>query len=229
MLEPLVYQLWNICFMSWFIVRKMVMLKVISLALLSMIRIRFPVDKSIAHILRSRYGNKLVKEIGKFEKIYYKLQKCKTDIVFLETCLENNIIPNFLNFHVNNLHLKTSRAYSCQMKLLREEISVKKSKVKTFEKDFIVLKRQLRETLGIIDYTHLCCLFLNKNDRKLKHQQGIHSKKPFDLGFENSQTSHALLKLFSIINLVLTESEKRLLCKGLNFAIPPKTLKFADI
>ena len=79
------------------------MLKVISLALLSMIRIRFPVDKSIAHILRSRYGNKLVKEIGKFEKIYYKLQKCKTDIVFLETCLENNIIPNFLNFHVNNL------------------------------------------------------------------------------------------------------------------------------
>ena len=48
------------------------------------------------------------------------------------------------------------------MKLLREEISVKKSKVKAFEKDFIVLKRKLRETLGIIDYTHICCLFLNK-------------------------------------------------------------------
>ena len=55
------------------------------------------------------------------------------------------------------------------MKLLKEEISVKKSKVKTFEKDFIVLKRKLRETLGVVDYTHLCCLFLNKNDRKLKH------------------------------------------------------------
>ena len=76
--------------------------------------------------------------------------------------------------------------YSCQMKLLKEEISVKKSEIKTFEKDFIVLERKLRRTLGIIDYTHLCCLFLNKNDRKLKHQQDIHSKKPFDLGFENS-------------------------------------------
>ena len=76
------------------------------------------------------------------------------------------------------------------MKLLREEIFVQKSKVKTLEKDFIVLKRKSRETLGLIDYTHLCCLFLNKNDRKLKHQQDIHSKKLFDLSFENSKTSH---------------------------------------
>ena len=36
------------------------------------------------------------------------------------------------------------------MKLLREEISVKKSKVKTSEKDFIVLKRKLKEALGMI-------------------------------------------------------------------------------
>ena len=55
------------------------------------------------------------------------------------------------------------------MKLLREDISVKKSKVKIFEKDIIVLKRKLKETLGIIDYTHLCCLFLNKKDRKLRN------------------------------------------------------------
>ena len=99
------------------------------------------------------------------------------DIVFLEMCLENNIIPKFLNFCVRNLHLKTTCAhYSCQMKLLREETSVKKYKVKTFEKDFILLKRKLREILGTIDYTHLCSLFLNKNDSKLQHQQDIHSK-----------------------------------------------------
>ena len=117
-----------------------------------MIRIRFPVDKSIAYILRSRYGNTLVKEVRKFEKVDYKLRKCKLDIVFLETCLENKIIPKFLKFCVINLHLKTSHAYfSCQMQLLREDISVKKSKLKTFEKDFIVLKRKSKGTLGIID------------------------------------------------------------------------------
>ena len=105
-LAPLVYQLSNTRFMWCFILRKMVMLKVISLALLLMIRVRFPADKSIAYILRSRCGNKLVKQVRKFEKIDYKLRKCKLDIVFLETCLESNIIPKFLNFHVSNLQLK---------------------------------------------------------------------------------------------------------------------------
>ena len=136
-----------------------------------MIRTRFPAGKSIAYILRPRYGKTLVKEIRKFEKIGYKLRKCMLDIVFLETCLENKIISKFLNFRVSNLHLKTSRAYhSCQMKLLREEISVKKSKVKTFKKDFIVLKRKSRETLRIIGLNPYM-LFLNKNDRKLKSQK----------------------------------------------------------
>ena len=92
-----------------------------------------------------------------------------------------------------------------------------------------VYKRKLRESLSIVDYTHLCCLFLNKNDRKLKHQQDIHSKKLFDLGFENYQTQHDPgVPIFNYSSHVLTESEKSLLCKSLNFAILPKTLKYAD-
>ena len=82
-----------------------------------------------------------------------------------------------------------------------------KVSLKIFGKDFIVLKRKLRDTLGIIDYIHICCLFLSKNDIKIKHEQDIHSKKIFDLGFENSQTSHDPDKV--IINYsfhVLTES-----------------------
>ena len=33
---------------------------------------------------------------------------------------------------------------------------------------------------------------------------------------------------FNYSSHVLTENEKSLLCKGLNFAIPPKTLEYAD-
>ena len=62
-------------------------------------------------------------------------------IVFLETCLENKTKTKFVNFCVSNFYIKTSHAfYSCQMKLLREEISVKKSTVKIY---VIVLKRTL--------------------------------------------------------------------------------------
>ena len=104
------------------------------------------------------------------------------------------------------------------MKLLREEITVEKFKVKTFEKDFLVLKRKLRETLGIIDYTHLYCLVLNKSDRKLKRQQDIHTKKLSDLGFENSQTSHDPDKvIFNYSSHVLNQKWKKLTLEGFEF------------
>ena len=134
-----------------FIIRKMVMLKVISMAVLFLIRIRFPVDSSIAFISQSRYGNKLVKGVRKFQKIDYKLWKCKFIFVCLEMCLEKEIISTFSNFRVSNLRLKISVTYHvCQMQQPREEISVKKLKVRTLEKDFIMLERKWRETLGII-------------------------------------------------------------------------------
>ena len=56
----------------------------------------------------------------------------------------NEIIPKFSNFRVRNLHLKTSvTCHTCQMKLLREEKSVSKSKVKTSRKISSCLKEKL--------------------------------------------------------------------------------------
>ena len=37
--------------------------------------------------------------------------------------------------------------------------------MKSLEKDFNTRKRKLRGTLGIIDYTHVCSLVLNKNEK----------------------------------------------------------------
>ena len=206
------------------------MLKVIPLALLFLIRLRFSLGKSITLVLRSRYGNLVVKELRKFKKIDYSLRKCKLDLTFLMACLHNNIIPKFLKFRVSNSYLKSSRAYhACQIKLLKEEISIKKSRIRTLEKYFNNRKEKLRETLGIIDYTHVICLFLTQNDRKLAHHKNIHSKKLFNLGLEVSKVSHDPDKIiFNYSSHELSKSEKSLLCKGLNFAIPPDKLEYSD-
>ena len=133
------------------------MLKIIILqALLFLIQLRFPLYKCIRYILRSRYGNLVVKELRKFEKVDYSLRKCKLDLTFLMACLHNNIIPKFLNFRVSDLFLKSSHAYhACQIKLFKEEISLKKSRIRTLEKDFNNRKQQLRQALGITDFTHV--------------------------------------------------------------------------
>ena len=76
-------------------------------------------------------------------------------------------------------------------------------------KDFNNRKRKLGGTLGIIDYAHVCCLFLNKNNKKLENQQDIYSKKVFNLGIESSKTSNDPQKvIFNYSSHVLTESEK---------------------
>ena len=137
----------------------------LSQVLLFLIRLRFPLDKSNSYVLRSRYENLVVKELRKFEKIYLSLQKCKLNLTFLIACLDNNTLPNFLNFRVCNSYLKCPRVV-CQIKLHKEEISIKKSRIRTFEEDFNSRKEKLKETLDIIDYTHLFCLFFTKNDGK---------------------------------------------------------------
>ena len=115
--------------------RVMVMLKVTSSALLLFIRLDFQ--------WISPSNTSYDQDMGiQWLKIDFALQKCKLDLLFLGTSLENHVIPKFLNFRVSNLHLKTSRAYHvCQLKLLLEEISLKRSRVKTLEKDFNTRKK----------------------------------------------------------------------------------------
>ena len=96
------------------------------------------------------------------------------------------------------------------------------------EKDFNNRKEQLRQTLGIIDFTHVICL-LTKNDRNLVHHQNIHLKKLFNLGLEVSKGSHDPDEIiFNYFSYNLSKSDKSLLCKGLNFPIPPDKFEYSD-
>ena len=53
--------------------------------------------------------------------------------------------------------------------------------------------------------------------------------KLFDLGIESSKTPHGHEKvIFNYSSPVLTQSEKSLPCKELNFAIPPDKLEYSD-
>ena len=66
------------------------------------------------------------------------------------------------------------------------------------------------------------CVFLIKNNMKLAHHQNIHSKKFFNLGLEVFKVSYDPDKIvFNYSSYNLWKSRKGLLCKGLNFAIPP--------
>ena len=60
--------------------------RIIGMVYLFIIRIRFPRGKSIADIIRNRYGEAFVKKIRRFEKCDFKLWKCHLDLRFLLDC-----------------------------------------------------------------------------------------------------------------------------------------------
>ena len=97
------------------------------------------------------------------------------------------------------------------------------------KKEFIALKKLIKNKLSIIDFAHICCLFLVGNDKKITKVKETHCKKLKNLGLASPIRSHNPDKI--IINhssYHLSDIEKTVLAKGLNFALPPKKLNYAD-
>ena len=64
---------------------------------LFVIRCLFPKSKSLASIVRSRYGNHTFKIIRKYEKLDHRYRKLDLDIHFLDTCIREELCPTFFD------------------------------------------------------------------------------------------------------------------------------------
>ena len=209
----------------------MVLTCVLAYVLLFVIKCRFPANKSVAEIIRRRYDENVLKDIRRLEKLDFKLRKCDLDVEFLQICMDNKMIPKFLRFKVPNSALKNSKAYrDCQIKLLKQELTSKKSARRTVETQLKKLKDGLVRRMSLVDYTHIISLFLRSNDATLTKRQEVHKKKLYNLGYferdKDANDPEQVIHNFS--SYVLSDDEKSLLAKGLNFSVPPKKLNFAD-
>ena len=150
---------------------------------------------------------------------------------FLQLCVDNNLVPKFLNFKVTNGMLRASKTYrDCQRKLLKQELSNRRTQHRTKLKEFKNIKDKLVRKISLVDYTHLISIFTNSNDKTLSKCQEVHKKKLYNLGYFGSDggVNDPEQVIHNYSSYVLSETEKSLLAKGLNFSIPPKGLNFAD-
>lgn len=203
---------------------------VVALTLQFIIRLRFPLHKSIAQVITARYGQSTVKLIRKFEAADLKLRKCKLDIEFVTNCINNDLVPKFIQFKVANRGLRTSRVYrQCQQRLLNEELASKKRHELRLQKQFDQLREKIRCIIRVIDFIHVSTKFLVLNDRKIRRSRLVQEKKLFNLGYKTANESNDPEKvIFNFSNRQLNKNEKSLLAKGLNLSVPPKVLNYAD-
>ena len=196
-------------------------LKITSLVFLFIIRLRFPASKSIIQTLRSRYDNLVVKLVCDLEKLDYKTRKCNLDLEFLNLCVENNVIPKFMQFGVANKELRNCVAYR---KCLN-----KKQRYRFLEKSIKSVKDELLLSINLFDYIRVCNLFLVKNDKSLRSHQKIHIKKLLALTKGINNVGHdPKTVIFNCSKYKPNKQEESLLSEGLQYSIPFTETEYED-
>ena len=118
---------------------------------------------------------------------------------------------------------------ACQRQLLKQEIKEETNIIWKQKKEFNSLKMTIKSKVSIIDFSHISCLFVVGNDKKILNVREFHRKNLKGLGMVAGLKSHdpdKIIANYSSYNL--SDNEKKLLIKGLNFAFPPRKLNYAD-
>ena len=117
--------------------------------------------------------------------------------------------------------------------MLNEEISNKHKAIRTLAFNLTSRKNELKCVLNVLDFVHITTVYLTSNSKNILKVRKIQGKKISKLCSDNSYyqsvTSHDPEKvLFNFSSHSLTEHEKSLLSRRLNFTFPPKNVNYAD-
>ena len=104
---------------------------------------------------------------------------------------------------------------------MREEIRQKKSTLRSLQKEFISLKVSLQNELNLIDLAQVSTLFFGINDKILKSNSSVQQKKFYKLLHESKAENDPKKVIFNFSKYVLSDIEKKLYAKGLNFCLSP--------
>ena len=86
----------------------------------------------------------------------------------------------------------------------------------------------LQNELNLIGFVHVSTLFFGINDKILKPKNLVLQKKFYKLLQESKTENDPEKVIFNFSKYVLSNIEKKLLVKGLNFRLPSNQLKYAN-
>ena len=154
----------------------------------------------------------------------YKLEKIQEDVVFLQTCLEKELTPTFVDFKLHNTHLRSGPRFykNFQKKLIHEEIRNKYSQKRIILNKQSLSLSQLQASTSWIDFKHFENLIFKSNDIKIKGVKETHSRKLFKFGLHHARENlTADQVIFNLSDKHLKTDEKEVLSRGFKFALPP--------
>ena len=202
----------------------------IALVLSFILKLRFPVNRSVRDIIQRRYGANVLRCFRRLEQADLRCLKLAADLHFLETCETNDLTPKFLNFRLAARHLQSQRSSSSYRRnLLQKEISHKYSTKYSNDTTRSNLLDELRRLTTFLDYNHLINYIKNCNRKKELAYEERHSRKLHRLGLENNFAKLEADKvIFNFSSHPLSLIEKDALSLGLKFCFNPMKLDYVN-
>ena len=78
----------------------------------------------------------MAKVVRDLENLDFKPKKWKLDLEFLNLCVENNVIPKFIQFCISKKEFRNFVAYrKCLNKFSQQEVIAKRGRYRLLEKD----------------------------------------------------------------------------------------------
>ena len=82
--------------------------------------------------------------------------------------------------------------------------------------------------MNVIDYAHICSIFLINNDKVVTKQKDIQDRKIIGLIKGKGKGIDPEKVIFNFSSYVLSDNDKSLLSKGLNFSLPNKKVEISE-
>ena len=91
-----------------------------------------------------------------------------------------------------------------------------------------MLKNHLKANVNVIDYAHFCSIFLISNDNILTRQKDIQDHKIIGLIRGKGKGIDPKNVIFNFSSYLLSDNDKSILLKGLNFSLPNKKVEISE-
>ena len=165
---------------------------------------------------------------GRFEKVDFKFKKATLDLGFLFYCRNNNLIPTFLKFKLANKTLANSDVYkSCQQKL-QKEIDEKKRVINEHKNQDYKVLTQIKRQVNPADFAHISSIFFIFNDKNKRKCKKVQDLKILKLVKNSLSINNPDIGIYNFSCVTLSDSDKSLLSKCLNFVLPHASLEYSE-
>ena len=171
----------------------------------------------------------------RYQKLDFRTRKLDVDIKFLNTCQNNDLCSIFTQYKISSTRFQNSNADLQSPGLfILEELTLKNVKQEKIILEMERIKPDLRMVINLIDWTHISRMFLESNIKTIKR---VKEFKITNYSFKQITISELMGKklqhdpkkvIHNFSSYQLSDTEKLLLCKGLNFSLSAKCLKFEN-